>query len=1133
MSLICGSCGTPAAAGQRFCGQCGAALPTTASAGPEAPVAERRLVSVLFADLVGFTPFAEGRDAEDVRDALSRYFELATRIVTRQGGVIEKFIGDAVMAVWGTPTAREDDAERAVRAAIELVAEVPSVAPGIQARCGVLTGEAVVTLGASNQGMVAGDIVNTAARLQSAAAPSTVLVGEATFRAASRAIEFAPAGDHELKGKSAPVPTWRAVAVLAERADRSGVEGVVAPFVGSGPELRLLTEILGATIRDGRASHVTLLGVPGVGKSRLAWELERHAAGLAAPILWYAGRAPAYGQGITFWPLGEIVRALAGLAEADDDAASRLAIAKLLDEHVASDTDRPRVEASLLQLLGVPGSLPPEELFGAWRTFFERLSRTGTVVLVVEDAHWADAGTLDFIDHLMTWARDATILVLSIGRPELLEARPSWAEPRPGHTTIVVEPLPETDVRSLLGGLAPRIPDRVVGRIAARSEGLPLYAVEMLRMLVTRGSLRLGADGTLEPAGDPSALTEVAVPETLTSLISARLDGLPAAERALALDAAVLGQSFQPSGLAAITGRTVDELDPVLQSLTRREVLTQVVDRRSPERGQYVFVQALVRETAYRTLAKRDRRRRHLAVARWLESLADPELAAALAGHLLDALRLTEPGPERDALSAQTRHALRDAGDRAAGLSAPRQAWTFYEQAAELSEESSEQAALLELAGSHAIMSAEFDAGDVLFVREIELLRRLGDRERLARSIGERARGLLAGHRYGQGLALLDAARLEFADVVGTSAYLLLMEQQARAVFLRGDSVRAIELAAPVVAAAEELDEPAILASALITLGSALTTVGRQEEGRAMLARAGGLAEAHGLAQLHMRAANNTFISLIDEDPAAAFAAGSEALVVATRLGHRNQVHSIDGSLGWLDMLLGRWDDGVRRTTGVLADTDDPLDRNQALNSRTALRLLRGQRVDEDMAELKRTAATMSATDAPIFLEDTLGYEAFADGRLEDAAARWWKMVDDHSVAGLVAQVAHVELWRGDADAAERALEGRLGILPDTGPAGAMRLALRAGVAGLRGRRDEALAAYAKALPAIREAGLRFEEVLVAIDMAYTLGSNEPLAAGAIARARSLAESFGSPPLLRHIDTAVTNGPYAGAMPVG
>ena len=348
LTVGCPSCGTVNAPGAKFCAECGtrlvdgpasdastrALVRATARPAEVAPVAQRRLVSVLFADLVGFTPFAEERDAEDVRETLSRYFELAREVVDRYGGTVEKFIGDAVMAVWGAPMAREDDAERAVRAGLDLVDAVRSLGPSIQARAGVLTGEAAVTLGATNQGMVAGDIVNTASRLQSAAAPGTVLVGDATVRASDRAIAFEPAGDQHLKGKAAPVPAWRALRVVAERGGRNRSEGLEAPFVGRDDELRLLKELFHATSREGRARLVSVVGPAGIGKTRMAWEFAKYADGLAETVWWHSGRSPAYGEGITFWALGEMVRERCGLVESDDEATTRARVGETLERFV-------------------------------------------------------------------------------------------------------------------------------------------------------------------------------------------------------------------------------------------------------------------------------------------------------------------------------------------------------------------------------------------------------------------------------------------------------------------------------------------------------------------------------------------------------------------------------------------------------------------------------------------------------------------------------------------------------------------------------------------------------------------------------------------------------------------------------
>jgi class 3 adenylate cyclase len=405
-----------------------ARLGAAAAAGP---VAERRVCSVLFCDVVGFTPLSESRDPEAVRELLTRYFEVARTVIGRYGGVVEKFIGDAVMAVWGTPVAAEGDAERAVRAGLDLVVSVADLSaeagvPGLAARCGVVTGEVAVTLGAAQQGMVAGDAVNTASRVQAAAGPGSVLVDGATQRLAGSAIGFADAGEHALKGKAEPQRLWRAVRVLAGVGGSRRVDGLEAPLIGRGAELRTVKELFHASAERRVPRLVLVAGPAGVGKSRPGWEFEKY---LDGEVWWHRGRCLSYGDGVAFWALAEIVRQRLSIAEEDPAESAAGKLAQGLDRFVPDPDERAYVGLRLGRLLGVAfagdGGAPlgQQELFAGWRLFFERLAAVQPVVLRVEDAQYADAGLLDFLDHLTDWVRDLPVFVLVLARPELGQLR--------------------------------------------------------------------------------------------------------------------------------------------------------------------------------------------------------------------------------------------------------------------------------------------------------------------------------------------------------------------------------------------------------------------------------------------------------------------------------------------------------------------------------------------------------------------------------------------------------------------------------------------------------------------------------------------------------------------------------------
>ncbi len=704
LAAPCPSCGTPNPGGGKFCGECGVSLgaqatdaPTETTAAPTAPaqVAERRLVSVLFADLVGFTTISESRDAEDVRELLDAYFGMCREVVGRYGGTIEKFIGDAVMAVWGTPIAQEDDAERAVRAALDLVDGVRRLGegadvPNLALRAGVLTGEAAVTLGASDMGMVAGDLVNTASRLQSVAEAGTVLVGDSTRRASGEAIAYEAVEDQVLKGKELPVGAWRALRVVAKRGGAGRSEQLEAPFVGRDAELQLIKDFYHGTARERGVRLVSVIGQGGIGKSRLAWEFLKYIDGVTEVVYWHQGRSPSYGDGIAFWALGEMVRMRLGIGEGADEEETREALTGSLEEFIPDEEERRTLEGPLLQLLGfeVGSGAERGELFAAWRTYFERIAEQGPVVLVFEDLQWADEGMVDFIEDLLAWSRGRPIYVITLARPELLDRRPTWGAGQRGFTSLGLQPLTDAEMLELLGGLVPGLPDAAARAIVARAEGVPLYAVETIRMLINDRRLEL-AEGTYLPVGD---LTTFAVPESLHALIAARLDGLDPGERSLLQDASVIGLSFGADALAAVSGLAADDVERHLRHLAQRELIVLDTDPRSPERGQYRFVQGLIKEVAYGTLAKRDRRARHLAAARHFEALGDDELAGVLAQHYVEAYRAQPDGEEGAAVAAQARVALRGAAARASALASPAHALTYVELALEVTTEPARRA---------------------------------------------------------------------------------------------------------------------------------------------------------------------------------------------------------------------------------------------------------------------------------------------------------------------------------------------------------------------------------------------------------------------------------------------------------
>ena len=431
--LVCPSCSEENPERARFCLACGSSLEVVPPVGEE-----RKVVSVLFVDLVGFTSRSDQADPEDVRATLRPYHERVKADIERYGGTVEKFIGDAVMAVFGAPVAHEDDAERAVRAALRILETIEELREGgleIAVRAAVTSGETVVSLGARperGEGIVTGDVVNTAARLQSSAPVGSSIVDEATMHATERAIRYEPHENVEAKGKARPIRTWRAV----EARSRVGQPEAAthAPFVGREHERTLLLETFLRAEREGSVQLVTVVGEPGIGKSRLVTELRTALDERPDLVTWRHGRCLPYGEGITFWALGEIVKAEAGILESDDSAAARSKLARAVAA-LFPDTDAAAwLEARLAPLVGAEseGTASPsrDESFTAWRRLLEEMAATRPCVLVVEDLHWADDALLEFLEHLLDWTAPVPLLLLCTTRPELFVRRPAWPTSR-------------------------------------------------------------------------------------------------------------------------------------------------------------------------------------------------------------------------------------------------------------------------------------------------------------------------------------------------------------------------------------------------------------------------------------------------------------------------------------------------------------------------------------------------------------------------------------------------------------------------------------------------------------------------------------------------------------------------------
>jgi class 3 adenylate cyclase len=1156
---FCGACGAPAAgcsscgeqlvAGDRFCRACGVAVSGVAvsgaagtSAAPagraEERVAERRVCSVLFCDVVGFTPLSELRDPEVVRELLSRYFEVARTVIGRYGGVVEKFIGDAVMAAWGTPAATEGDSERAVRAALDLVAAVAELGvqasvPGLAARAGVVTGEVAVTLGAIGEGMVAGDVVNTASRVQAAADAGQVLADAATQRLAGSAIGFADAGEHALKGKAEPVRLWRATRVLAGVGGSQRIDGLEAALTGRDAELRTIKELFHAAVERRVPRLVLISGPAGVGKSRLSWEFEKYVDGLAEEVWWHRGRCLSYGDGVAFWALAEIVRQRLGIAEEDPAEVAAGKLAAGLDRLVADEAERVYASLRVARLLGIQvagddgDALSREELFAGWRLFFERLAADNPVVLLVEDAQYADSGLLDFLDYLVDWVRDLPVYILVLARSELTQARPGFGAGR-NRSMLTLDPLDAGSMDALVDALVPGMPAEARAKITGQAQGIPLFAVEMVRSLIDRDIVR-PVEGVYRLTAD---VGELAVPDSLHALLAARLDALEPGARPLVADAAVLGTTFPAEALIAVSGRDEPSVRAALAELVRREVFTVSADRLSPERGSYGFAQQMLRQVAYETLSRRDRKARHLKVAAHLRA-AFPgdgeEVADVIARHYLDALDAVPDDADADEIRVQALAALIQAAERAERSGAPALAAASYAAAADLTRAADTHGqpspgVLRERAAQAAFINADWRQAFEMACQARDYHLQAGQARAAARAQAIAGKALIAWGRHAEAREQFTGA-LEVLQVDPDTDTVRALNGLASAGVWAGSpdadrlSVEALSLGQALGIAGRELSD------LFRTRGDYFYSTNRRSEAAAYYRESARLADQAGDTQRLGIAVVCLGDVLGGIDPGAAAETNKAAAGHLRRAGDRDGLAVAIANLAQALLMLGDWDAAETELTQA-ADSDALGDYEFFISQLGWLAALRG---DTDAAqaalgELKDLRVTEDPQGKAV-VSMVEGFTAAARNRPPDTL-RHARAAVAHADAIGISHDCPRWAWplaaRAAHDLDDMAATGELLALLDSYPPGHLAPMLRAERDLVRARLaarngdPAASAAFSAAITGLREFSTPYHLAHGLLDHAQSLAHlhDAEAAEAALDEARDIADRLRCQPLL-------------------
>jgi len=972
----------------------------------DAPRRERKVVSVVFCDLVGFTQRAEKLDPEDVEAFLDPYHRRLRSEVEHYGGTVEKFIGDAVMALYGAPVAHEDDPERAVRAALA-IRDWALENEDVEVRIGVTTGEALVRLDArpeAGEGMASGDVVNTAARLQTAATTNGILVDETTYRATRRAVEYSEAESIDAKGKTEPVLVWQAQAARA----RFGVDvahEARAELVGRERELGVLRDAFERARHERVPQLVTLVGVPGIGKSRLVYELSRIADADADIITWRQGRCLAYGDGVTLWALGEIVKAQAGIVEQDtaDDVSAKIG-------HSASDAlgdsgDEAWVTSHLLRLVGL-GDEPElggdrrDEAFAAWRRYLEGLAERRPLVLVFEDLHWADETLLDFVDEIVDWVSDVPLLVVGTARPELLERRPNWGGGKIDATTLGLAPLSDEETARLIAG---RIARPVVAAesqqvLLDRAGGNPLYAEQFADLFVERGS----AD-------------DLPLPETLQGIIAARLDGLGQAEKDVLRDASVVGKVFWLSSL----GTEGNGTSSALHSLERKGFVRR--QRRSSLEGEseFAFAHALVRDVAYGQIARADRAEKHRSVAEWIEALGRlADHAEMLAYHFGSALELARAsGAATDELVEKTRLALREAGDRAFALNAYPAAASYYERARELWPDDEERPHLV-YRHAEALYLAADERAERALEEACDALLAVGDRETAAEA--ELALSRIWWYRGENETVGVHQDRAEaLVEGAASAAAARVLAHIARTRSIAGRRSDGLQLASSALALAEALGLDDVRAHALATVGLSKVYLG-DASGKEDQLRALEIATAANSPVAGAIANNVAVNAFFDFDIRLASELIDEGLRIAERFGDAAGVRFLRAHRVSFALFRGEWDAALVRADKFIAECEASphVMETRARMGRAEIRAARGD-LEGALVDLERALTVARSAPDPQTIVPVVSTSAFVHetaGRDADARrflAEFVGLVVEHPLEasiGAALEIARMKL---------------------------------------------------------------------------------------------------------------------------